>query len=486
MSTYPVPVRKVDPDDSQFSVVSELSSSKGTVELRDVPSRALQERYRCPEGFLRFSLGGDLAENAGYFRFGPDVTAFGRSCSGRTEAQANSSLEDVLGKATVRDGAVVLPFAPDEIIENLRLERYIPNDGAGSQLQAFLRRLYYWVRPLTSLSTRRLVQKFHARNWGKEAFPNWPVDTTVENFCERLLLLALEAKGIDRVPFVWFWPKGAQACLTMTHDVETAAGRDFCSSLMDVDEVFGIRSSFQIVPQGRYSVSPELLTEIRRRGFEVGIQDFNHDGRLYDDREEFLRRAQKINQYAEEYGAKGFRSAVLYRRPDWYGAFNFCYDTSIPSVAHLDPQRGGCCSVMPYFIGGLIELPVTTVQDYTLFHLLGDYSIDLWKTQTELILRKNGLVSFIVHPDYVDEPRARQTYESLLRYLQELRARTSVWFALPGQIETWWRARSRMRVVNHGGRWRIEGEATQNAALAYARLVDGRLVYEIEGLESEA
>ena len=61
---------------------------------------------------------------------------------------------------------------------------------------------------------------------------------------------------------------------------------------------------------------------------------------------------------------------------------DFAYDMSVPNVAHLDPQRGGCCTVMPYFIGKILEIPVTDVQDYTLFNILEDFSIELWKKQT--------------------------------------------------------------------------------------------------------
>jgi hypothetical protein len=41
------------------------------------------------------------------------------------------------------------------------------------------------------------------------------------------MVLSMQAKGVDRVPFVWFWPDRARGCVTMTHDVETAAGRDY-------------------------------------------------------------------------------------------------------------------------------------------------------------------------------------------------------------------------------------------------------------------
>src|SRR3989442_6135231 len=47
---------------------------------------------------------------------------------------------------------------------------------------------------------------------------------------------------------------------------ETMAGRDFCSGLMNLDDAYGVKSSFQIVPEGRYPVSASFLDEIRCRG----------------------------------------------------------------------------------------------------------------------------------------------------------------------------------------------------------------------------
>ena len=250
------------------------------------------------------------------------------------------------------------------------------------------------------------------------------------------MLLSLQAKDVTSVPFVWFWPRGARGCVVMTHDVETEAGRDFCTELMNIDDSYGIKASFQIVPEERYTTSSDLIDTIRERGFDVAIQDLNHDGRLFDDKEEFLRRAAIVNQYAKKYHAKGFRAGVLYRRPDWYENLDFSFDMSMPNVAHLDPQRGGCCTVMPYFIGKILELPVTTTQDYSLFHILKQRSIDLWKEQIELILEKNGMASFIVHPDYVIEPEARAIYENLLRHLKSLRSENNIWFALPREVDS--------------------------------------------------
>jgi hypothetical protein len=377
---------------------------------------------------------------------------------------------------------VLLPFNPTDVIDNLRLERYANHYGHGAlnRWKRSLKNTYYFLRPLMHANIRRQIQRTHLSGWQKLLFPRWPVDTTVENLCERLLLLSLKANGTDRVPFIWFWPDGAQSCATMTHDLESATGKGFCAELMDIDESFGIKASIQVVPEGRYKVSAAFIQGIRDRGFEVNVQDLNHDGHLFRNREEFLRRAQRINQYGKEYGAAGFRAAVLYRNLDWYDALEFSFDMSVPNVAHLDPQRGGCCTVMPYFVGDMLEIPVTTTQDYMLFHLLNDYSLDLWKAQTELIMEKNGLLSFIVHPDYIIEKKAQCVYRDLLSYLRQLGAERRIWFAVAGEIDRWWRARSKMRLVDHDGRWRIEGPSAGRAKLAFAKIAGNRIEYELE------
>ena len=439
-------------------------------------AQAVRDHYRCPDGFLDFRINDGIFTEPGYFRFGSNAEYYGRILAGIAESQSGSFTRDAL-HMVVRDGnQLVLPFDPNEVVDTLRLERY-PGSQARNVERA-LKRIYYWLRPLTNLALRKTIQKLRAAHGQKEQFPRWPVDTSVENICEKLLLLSIQARGVDRIPFIWFWPDGTRGCVTITHDVESAAGRDFCAQLLDIDSAFGIKASYQIVPEGRYSVTPEFLNLLRVHGSEICVQDLNHDGRLFDERNQFRRRALSINRYGREYGARGFRSAVLYRNPDWYSDLDFAFDMSIPNVASLDPQRGGCCTVFPYFIGDMLELPVTAIQDYSLFHLLGAYSIDLWRLQLEMILARNGLASFIIHPDYVIESNAQKVYKDLLAMLVETSKEDAVWVALPSQIDCWWRQRSRMSIIDDNGVWRIVGEGADRAVLAFARVVDGRLVYE--------
>src|SRR5262249_46532590 len=185
----------------------------------------------------------------------------------------------------------------------------------------------------------------------------------------------------------------------------------------------------------------DFLDSIRRRGHELAIHDLNHDGHLYKNKEQFLQRAAKINAYGKEYKTDGFRAGVLYRKQVWYDSLKFAYDMSVPNVAHLDPQRGGCCTVMPYFIGDILEIPVTTIQDYTLFNILGDFSIQIWKQQTEMIRERSGLMSFIIHPDYITEKRECAVYKELLQHLSELREENGVWLTTPSEVNRWWRQR---------------------------------------------
>jgi hypothetical protein len=200
---------------------------------------------------------------------------------------------------------------------------------------------------------------------------------------------------------------------------------------------------------------------------------------LFHDRREFSTRVQKINAYGRQFGATGFRSAVLYRNQSWFDELEFSYDMSVPNVAHMDPQRGGCCTVFPYFIGDILELPVTTTQDYSLFHMMNDYSTDLWKRQIELIMEKHGLMSFIVHPDYLQTEQARAAYENLLTHLTELRDDRGVWLPTPGELSRWWRERAAMTIVEDDSGLHIEGPGKEQARIAFASERNGKLAISV-------
>jgi hypothetical protein len=141
---------------------------------------------------------------------------------------------------------------------------------------------------------------------------------------------------------------------------------------------------------------------------------------------------------------------------------------------------------MPYFIGKILEIPLTTIQDYSLFHILKDYSIEIWKRQAGRILDGYGLASFNVHPDYIIEANARAVYDQLLAHLANLTSERNVWLALPGDVNGWWRDRSKMKLVERKGCLEIEGPAKERARIAYASLSGTKVSYSVpERLEVE-
>ena len=276
------------------------------------------------------NVSGEVMSEPGYFRFGPEAVCYGQCSSGATARHFTDSLYDATAALRIHGSSVELPFDPRQILDNLRCERYAPT-GRGVKVlrpSGVVQSMYYKVRPLLGVSARRRFQRFYFRGWENIPFPKWPVDRTVETLFEQLLIVSMKARNLERVPFIWFWPEGSPSCTMMTHDVETSAGLKFCAELMDLNDAFGIKSSFHIIPERRYRVVEPVLEAIRQRGFEIDVHDLNHDGLLMCDREEFHRRAERINAYGKQFGAQGFRSAVMYRNVDWYDELDFAYDMS--------------------------------------------------------------------------------------------------------------------------------------------------------------
>jgi hypothetical protein len=458
----------------------EFMQSSTALKISAVMNQTLLEYFRCPERYARLAAKDGLSENSGFFSFGKGVVGYGKYAGHMPAESSRGPLRDAWADAEYASGSVYLPFDLEEVVENLRFERYTENCQYGSSEEGIVARMYYAIRPFLPVAFRSHLQRAYLRDWKNIAFPSWPVDHSVDSILRGAMLLALRAQRLEKIPFIWFWPDGAAGSACMTHDVETAAGRDFCESLMSLNQRFHIPASFQIVPEDRYEVSERFLDSIRQRGFEINVQDLNHDGRLYNHRDEFARRAVKINEYGRRYRSSGFRSAILYHRQEWYSDLDFSYDMSVPTSAHLEPQRGGCCTIMPYFVGKILELPVTTTQDYSLFNYLRDFSIDLWKREIDLILEQNGFVSFIVHPDYITRDRENRIYQQLLTHLDAIRSSKNLWVAAPGEIDRWWRQRSKMVLLSDGDGWRVEGAGSERARIAYASEKDGNLVFALQ------
>jgi hypothetical protein len=445
-------------------------------ERAEMIDRAFADYFCCPKSFAEFEfepINRDTPE--GFFRFGEDLVCYGRAAGGVAKTP-DEPLPDLFAAVRFDGRQCVLSFDPTQVADSMRRERYVRLERE-PVTKRLIRQAYYLLRPLLPVKLRRPLQARWLRGWQDKPFPQWPVDTSVDRLFTRLMRLKLQISGNRSIPFIWFWPEGHQACAVMTHDVETAAGLAFSEELMNINDRHGIKSSFQLIPAARYTVTDATVQGMRNRGFDVNVHDLKHDGHLFDYADQFQTAAAEINAHGVRFGSKGFRSGALYRNQEWYGALQFRYDMSVPNCAHLDPQRGGCCTVMPYFVGDVLEIPVTATQDYSLFHILKTYDQKLWHDQIARISALHGLISFIVHPDYLDHPEALEAYESLLKYLTDLRANSRLWIARPDEVDDWWRARHAMHLEKIGEGWKVRGDGAEHARIAYASLDGGHLVY---------
>ena len=280
-------------------------------------------------------------------------------------------------------------------------------------------RIYYGLKPFVPQSLRTAIRRRLAMRLRKQIGDVWPV-----------------MPGSEQPPKNWpGWPKDKKFALVLTHDVESKEGLSKCRLLMQLEQNLGFRSSFNFIPEGNYRVPAKLRQELTANGFEVGIHDLKHDGRLFTSRRKFNRRAARINRYAREWGASGFRSGFMLRNLDWLHDLDVQYDASTFDTDPFEPQPDGCHTIFPFWVPhpngdssseGYVELPYTLPQDSTLFLVLGETTPEIWMRKLDWIAEHGGMALVDVHPDYLSFNGSRQTatnypvtlYEEFLSYVK--------------------------------------------------------------------
>jgi hypothetical protein len=290
--------------------------------------------------------------------------------------------------------------------------------------------VYFRLKPFIPRAVRMSIRSWCVRRRLPRVRTIWPI-----------------MPGSERAPDGWpGWPKQKKFAFVLTHDVESAVGVDHVNAVASLETEMGFRSSFNFVPEGPYSVPRALRSWLVARGFEVGVHDLHHDGHLFASRAEFSRRARRINEILREWGAVGFRSGYMLGNLEWIKELDISYDASTFDTDPFEPQPDGVDTIFPFWTSfkgdgqGYIELPYTMVQDSTLFLLLRERGIDLWKRKLDWIARHGGMVLLNVHPDYIDfadgnealrYPVAR--YRELLEYVGKCYGDLA-WNALPRDV----------------------------------------------------
>ncbi len=299
-------------------------------------------------------------------------------------------------------------------------------------------RAYNALKPLLPRSWTRRMKRVYGDRRAAGLRLGWPIESRYVDFQLGLVRHLLQSLGRSHLPFIGFWPEGSTYAFVLTHDIETREGQSFASSVADIDEFFGFRSSFNFVPD-RYRVDRSLMEDLRARGFEIGGHGLKHDGRDFASRRKFMDRAARMNAFLAEFGAAGFRSPLTHRHPEWMQALEIEYDGSFFDTDPYEPIAGGTMCIWPYQLGRFIELPYTLAQDYTVTEVLGETTPRLWQEKVEFIRAHHGMALLNTHPDYLRKAKTLRIYTE---FLAAMRDQAGFHHALPRDIARWWRARS--------------------------------------------
>lgn len=355
-----------------------------------------------------------------------------------------------------RQGSIFLPFDPGEVMSRFWSESYqaVGCSALAAAARAAAIRGYYFARPALPRPVQLRLRRQFTRVQGRSSFPAWPAEDSLHNLYGWLLTLIAELAGRP-VPFLDPWPDGRSWALVLTHDVETVVGYGDMELLRAPERARGYRSSWNFVGE-RYLVADERVRALREDGCEVGVHGLRHDGRDLASRRLMEQRRPAMREFAERWGAVGFRSPATQRRWELMPQLGFDYDSSYSDTDPYEPQPGGCCSYWPFLNREMVELPMTMPQDHTMFSILQKADGKIWLEKAQHLRQRQGMVLVLTHPDYARDQRLTDSYETLLDTFQD---DDTGWRALPGEVAAWWRDRAASTVRPDGDGWRIDGPA---------------------------
>lgn len=300
-------------------------------------------------------------------------------------------------------------------------------DGRGMSI---LNAMYYAFKPFLPQAARYTMRRLRA-NYKLQTSRDWPI---------------MESAGGK--PAGWpGWPDGKRFALVLTHDVEGPVGLERCHPLAAMETRHGFRSSFNLIPEGDYPVTPEFRNSLTDAGFEIGVHDLRHDGSLYRSRKSFEECAVGINRHLRDWNAVGFRAGFMFHNLEWIKDLEIEYDASTFDTDPFEPQPDGVGTIFPFIVDDAdsgrryVELPYTLPQDATLFLVLRERTIDIWKKKADWLIERGGMILLNVHPDYLAFDGRKPSisefdaalYEEFLCYLK-VRYAGEFWNPLPREM----------------------------------------------------
>lgn len=324
-----------------------------------------------------------------------------------------------------------------EIYSDDELSRMILGEGQFGDKHWELsttKKIYYHLKPFIPRRISRILRQMYGT---PVQVLGWPVEDRYVRFLWEIAKCLLQYSNKRSLPFVNFWKNGKDFSFILTHDVETKEGQNNIRRVADMEEQLGFRSSFNFIPE-RYKLDYGLMEELKKRGFEIGVHGLKHDGKLFSSRDIFIRRAERINKYLQEFHAVGFRTPLMQRNPEWMQILEMDYDLSFFDTDPFEAISGGTMTIYPFQIGRFLELPYTLVQDYSLVEILNEKTPDIWLKKIDFIEQYYGMALVNVHPDYLIKKENWHIYQHFLTLMKN---RDNYWHCLAKDAAIWWNRR---------------------------------------------
>lgn len=220
------------------------------------------------------------------------------------------------------------------------------------------------------------------------------------------------------------WPNSKKCAFITTHDIDTNFGQNYIENFFEIEKELNIRSTNFWVTHS-YKLNHNLLKQAFDNSFEIGLHDYNHDGKLAMlNQEEIKNRIFLSKDFINEYLVEGIRSPGFLRSMNFYSVIKdlFTYDMSIVDYSFLFPYPGdGCRTSLPLLYENLILIPCSLIRDGEALALgLSPKDIlNAWITKYTWLKSKNSLIVLLTHPDkgFSGRKDILKIYKEFLKYV---------------------------------------------------------------------
>ncbi len=276
-----------------------------------------------------------------------------------------------------------------------------------------------------------------------------------------IFLASLLAVSKYPIPLIGFWRRGKSYALAVTHDVETKRGLNVGTpQLLRMEGRLGVRSSWTLSSE-RYPLSAKVLGNLAQAG-EICAHDTRHDGRLIlldlDGKVERLKRCRNSLEASSQTRVRGFRSPLLQHSRELVtaiGRAGYAFDSSVPSWEILSPtslKPHGVGTVFPFYVNGVLEIPVSLPQDHQLLRVEGlkpPQAVERLLKLSRWIRGIGGPCVLLVHPDYeFGRPENEAEYQRLLEtFLEDDECELMTL----GEMSEWWTRRRSVSIDTSDG-----------------------------------